>query len=147
MEKKFSAFNKPTETCPNCGSTLFCVVAPLASEPCNSGLSAALVQCGQCDERFTIQCSAEPDDEQAGDTLTLFSESLKSGDVLRLSVDLGEISVGLYMVRIVGFLIELARCAENEDGDLASTHRIVKVTHHEIERFEPTFLTIAAPLT
>lgn len=72
--------------------------------------------------------------------------NLNPGDVLRLPVDLGEIPAGLYMVTQIGFLIELARCADNEDGDLASTHRIVQVTHHEIERFEPTFLTIATPL-
>ncbi len=71
---------------------------------------------------------------------------LNPGDVLRLPANIGEIPAGLYMVRIVGFLIELARCAENEDGDIASTHRIVKVTHHEIQRFEHTYLNIEASL-
>lgn len=147
MKEDDPAHNKPIETCPNCGSTLFCMVAPHSSEAYNSDPATAFVQCSQCDERFTIRCSDEADKEQAGDTSTVWSESLQSGDVLRLAVDIGEIPAGLYMVRTVGYLIELARCAENEDGDLASTHRIVKVTHHETERFEPTFLTIAAPLS
>jgi hypothetical protein len=145
MEEEFSASNKPTETCPNCGSTLFCVVAPQSSEVYNSDPGVALVQCSQCDARFLIQCSDELDEEQTGDSSS-FSENLRPGDVLRLPVDLGEIPAGLYMVTQIGYLIKLARCAENEDGDLASTHRIVKVTHNEIERFEPTFLTIAKPL-
>ncbi len=72
--------------------------------------------------------------------------NLNPGDVLRLPVNLGEIPAGLYMVVQIGCLIELARCAENEDGDLASTHRVVKVTYHEIERFEHTYLTIPTTL-
>ena len=146
MKEDDPAHNKPIETCPNCGSTLFCMVAPHSSEAYDSDPATALVQCHQCDERFTIRCSDEADKEQADDTSTVWSQSLQSGDVLRLAVDLGEIPAGLYMVVQIGCLIELARCAENEDGDLASTHRLVKVTHHEIEHFEHTYLTIPTTL-
>ena len=143
MNEDYSKSEKPLEACPNCGSTIFCVVAPHASDtdPC-----AKYVQCSQCDARYLINPAEEIYPAQISGTSALSSESLTPGDVLRLPVNLGEIPAGLYMVINIGFLIELARCAENEDGDLASTHRIVKVTHHEIERFEHTYLTIPTTL-
>lgn len=143
MKEDYSESKKPLEACPNCGSTIFCAVAPHASDtdPCTKH-----VQCSQCDARYLVNPVEEIYSAQVSGTSALSSETLNLGDVLRLPAHLGEIPAGLYMVASIGFLIELARCADNEDGDLASTHRVVKVAHHEIERFEHTYLTIPATL-
>ncbi|MCW3053279.1 MAG: hypothetical protein JWN14_2449, partial [Chthonomonadales bacterium] len=58
-----------------------------------------------------------------------------TGDIYQLLDDLGDISAGLWVVVEVGMMITLSRLGENEDGDLCTTHRLVKVTRDELQQF------------
>ena len=64
-------------------------------------------------------------------------DAIEIGDVLRLPEDLGEIDAGLYAVSEVGWVVTLSRLGENEDGDISTTCRQVKVTYEELEVFVP----------
>jgi hypothetical protein len=60
---------------------------------------------------------------------------VKEGDVHRLLDDLGDVPAGLWVVVEIGMMITLSRLGEDEDHELCTTCRTVKVTRDEMERF------------
>jgi hypothetical protein len=61
--------------------------------------------------------------------------AVKPGDVYQLLDDIGEIPAGLWVVVDVSMMIRLSRMGEDEDGNLCTTHRLVRVTRDEMEQF------------
>jgi hypothetical protein len=67
---------------------------------------------------------------------------VNEGDIYLLREDLGEIPSGLWAVVEIGMMITLSRVGEDEDGDVCTTFRLVKVTRDEMERFEDMGLQV-----
>ena len=53
---------------------------------------------------------------------------MNEGDVYQLIHELGEVSADLWVVPDLDMMVTLSRLGENEDGDLCTTWRGVKVT-------------------
>lgn len=68
------------------------------------------------------------------------------GEVVRLEEALGEVADGLWVITDLGFMATVNRLGEDEDGDLCTLHRQVKVTLVELEQFRPLFLNLFTPV-
>ena len=105
-----------------------------------------IVRCSRCDYKYRVEAKGEIYLQPAAAPLPNDPADYQPGDVLKLTYAIGEIQAGLWVVMEVGWMITLARCGENEDGDLCSLYTQVKVTHEEIRQFELMHLNIGPPL-
>lgn len=67
---------------------------------------------------------------------------MNEGDIYLLQDDIGEIPAGMWAVVKIEMMITLSRVGEDEDGDVCTTCRLVKVTRDEMERFGDTGLHV-----
>jgi len=66
----------------------------------------------------------------------------REGDIVRLDADIGEIPAGLYVITEYGWIVQLDRLGENEDGDFCTCLPRFRLTLTEAEQLHPMELNI-----